>query len=260
MTKTLITTNKHSTHQRGFTIVELMIAMAVFQVVLMITLVSYMQISKFYTKSINAARLQQTAGNVVDEISRSIQNTGGLVASSDLFSAVNAADPSGPQDRTNTRNITVDTKTIDGNAFSVLCVDSTRYFYRLSVVEPGDKMPNGSDARLGDHAFISETMVSPSACGTPVGAPANYRVILGQNMSLVRFGVASTGTSASTFNIWIMAAYTSDIDDIDTTYISPAATNVRPTTDSYVACKGGSTRQFCAVTNISTTVVRRIGL
>lgn len=244
---------------QGFTIIELMVAMAVFQIVLMITLVSYMQISKYYQKSINSARLQQIAGNVVDEISRSIQNTGGLVTSSDLFSAVDS--PGGAQDRTNTKSVTtVGMATINGNVFSKLCVDSTRYFYRLGAIEPGDTLPNGSAAQLGDHAFLSETMVSPSACATDVSAAANYRIVLGQNMSLVRFGVAQNPATPSSYNIWLMAAYTSEVDDIDTTNIEPTDPTKQPTVDSYVGCIGGSNRQFCAATNISTTVVRRIGL
>lgn len=63
----------------GFTIIELLIAMAVFSVVLLVLTTGMLQISRLYYKGITTAKTQETARQVMDEISRSIQFGGGTV-------------------------------------------------------------------------------------------------------------------------------------------------------------------------------------
>ena len=242
-----------SNKQRGFTIVELLVAMAVFQVILVGSLVAYLQISRFYQKSINAARLQQVSNTVVAEISRSIQNTGGLV-SGNLFNAIDVQN--GNQDKAASKTIGLSyTTTINGNTFKVLCVDVNRYLYRLDAVEPGS-----SATQAGQHVFMSDALPSAAACDPATNIfPINgtYRVILGENMSLKGFGVSQI--NGALYNVWMNAAYTSDVTDIDTTAYATDAAGI-PLDNAYISCKGGSGRQFCAVSNVKTVATRRIGL
>jgi type II secretory pathway pseudopilin PulG len=250
--------NTLNSKNKGFTIVELLVAMAVFQVILVVTLLAYMQISRFYQKSINAARLQQVSNNVVDEITRTIQNTGGLVVVNNSMLGGEGID----RNATTKAIYTTADKSLassSGNKdFKVLCVDTTRYLYRLDENEVGDS------ANLGDHVFMSDTLTSPAACGENFPAPGSTaRVILWKDMSLQSFGVLKNGLdiNGNSYNVWINASYTSDFDDIQKSSgfpVSPAYT--QPGVNEYISCKGGSGRQYCAVTNINTTVVRRIGL
>lgn len=242
--------------QTGFTIVELLVAMAVFQVILISTLIAYMQISRFYQKSINTARLHQISTDTVNEIARSIQNTGGLVAS-DLFNDVNVS--GGDQNRRDSQSVIIPATTIvyNGIPYRVVCVDTTRYLFNTDIVETGeDAGAAGFAAPSVQHAFMSDTLPSASACGAPFPQNGKYRIILGKNMRVYSFGVAASGSSL--YNIWINLAFTSDPADIDTSaFVLNAGV---PTAGSYIACKGGAGSQYCAVANTSTTVVRRIGL
>lgn len=58
--------------QRGFTIIELMIATSVFSVVLLLCTFGLMQIGKLYYKGISSTRTQNTARSVLDSISQDI--------------------------------------------------------------------------------------------------------------------------------------------------------------------------------------------
>jgi len=243
--------------QRGFTIVELLVAMAVFQVILMITLAGYMQISRFYQKSINTARLHQISNDIVNEVSRSIQNSGGMVAG-DLSNNLNIS--GGAQNKTDAQAVVIPVNDIvlSGNSFHVVCIDTARYLYRADVIEPGNETALLT-ANPGLHAFIADTLPTAAACSSAAFPNSgSYRVILGKNMSVHSFGVSGAATSAL-YNVWINTAFTSDMNDLDLSAFSLSSGGV-PTPGSYISCRGGSGSQYCAVSNVSTTVARRIGL
>jgi prepilin-type N-terminal cleavage/methylation domain-containing protein len=67
------------TGQRGFTIVELMIATAVFSVVLLLCATGLLQIGRSYYKGVTTARTQEVARSIIDEVAQSIQFSGGAV-------------------------------------------------------------------------------------------------------------------------------------------------------------------------------------
>ena len=233
-------------NKKGFTIVELLIAMAVFQLVLVLSMFAYLNISRYYQKTINSNRLQQVTNNTVDEIARSIQNTGGLLGGSYLTAIDVDTNAGNVQDKTDTKTVTTNLDmTVGGTSFKVTCVDTTRYFYRLNVREQGGAITN-----YANHAFMSDQINSPNTCGTATpGSVTPLRLILGQDMWLYGFTIANSGMR---YDITMNAVYTSDNSDVDTSTLTA--------TPSYVSCKGGSGRQFCAASNVSTTVTRRIAL
>ena len=238
---------KHSnTNKKGFTIVELLIAMAIFQIVLVLSMFAYLNISKYYQKTINSNRLQQVTNNTVDEIARSIQSTGGLLGGSYLTAIDVDTNAGNVQDKTDTKTVTTNLDmTIGGTSFKVTCIDTTRYFYRLNVREQGGAITN-----YANHAFMSDQLNSPNTCATASpGSVSALRLILGQDMWLYGFAITNNG---SLYNISINAVYTSESDDVDTTNLTASP--------PYVSCKGGTGRQFCAASNVSTTVTRRIAL
>lgn len=64
-----------SNQQQGFTIVELMIATAVFSTILLLATIGVLNIGRLYYKGITTSRTQETARSVADEVARSIQLT-----------------------------------------------------------------------------------------------------------------------------------------------------------------------------------------
>lgn len=63
----------------GFTIVELLIASAVFSVVLILCTTAMLQIGRVYYKGITSSQTQEAARSIMDEITRSIQFSGGTI-------------------------------------------------------------------------------------------------------------------------------------------------------------------------------------
>lgn len=237
---------KNKPNKKGFTIVELLIAMAIFQVVLVLTMFAYLSISRYYQKTINSNRLQQVTNNTVDEIARSIQTTGGLLGGSYLTAIDVDTNTGNVDDRTDTQTVSTNLDmSLGGTSFKVTCVDTTRYFYRLNVREQGGDVSN-----YVNHAFLSDQINSPNTCSsTQPGSISPLRVILGQDMWLYGFSISQSGAR---YAISINAIYTSEIDDVDTTGMTSSP--------AYVSCKGGAGREFCAASNVNTTVTRRIAL
>lgn len=67
--------NNHPLDKRkdGFTIIELLIATAVFSVVLMVFLAAFLRISQLFYKGVNMSNTQETARNVLQDISDDLQ-------------------------------------------------------------------------------------------------------------------------------------------------------------------------------------------
>jgi prepilin-type N-terminal cleavage/methylation domain-containing protein len=59
--------------QKGFTVIELLIATAVFSLVLVVFLAAFLRISQIFYKGVNMSRTQETARNIVQNISDDIQ-------------------------------------------------------------------------------------------------------------------------------------------------------------------------------------------
>lgn len=77
--------NQRSLNARGFTVVEMMVATAVFSVVLLVCSIGLIQISRSFYKGVTVTTTQETARGVIDEIANSItysgSNPSGLLSS-----------------------------------------------------------------------------------------------------------------------------------------------------------------------------------
>lgn len=117
--------------QKGFTIVELMIATAAFSIILLLATGSIMEIGKLYYKALTQSKTQETARNISEEVTRSIQ-----------FSKFSKEVPDP------TRN--------------QFCIGDTRYTYEFNQkIDPADT------SRIGIKA---SRISSADSCATP-GAP-----------------------------------------------------------------------------------------
>ncbi|HLC91522.1 MAG TPA: type II secretion system protein [Candidatus Saccharimonadales bacterium] len=64
---------QNHTHQRGFTIIEMMISTVVFSLILLLVTYGILQIGRTYTKGVTETKTQQTARAVMDAITQDIQ-------------------------------------------------------------------------------------------------------------------------------------------------------------------------------------------
>ncbi len=198
--------------QRGFTIPELLIATAVFSVVLVAAMTVFFTIGHLFFKGVTITQTQQAAKKVLDSIS------------SDIGDSTNVGAP------------TASAKP----GVNWLCIDSARYTYTKKQVD------------LDQHDYTDkfglyrETTRPGTACSDPFGAGGtainannDAEELLSNKMRLSNLAVSCNQTLC---DLDVVVSYGDD--DL----FNNAALAVP-------ACKPGLTSsQFCAVTNLSTSV------
>lgn len=239
---------------RGFTILELMIALTILSVILVMSSVILIQIGAFYVKGVNIANLQAANREVVSDISQSIQ-----------FGASKPVACTVPASKVNCYAGISPAGAPTVNSIYSYCVDNTRYSYVLDHelgFDPGD--PNAVPpvaSRTTPHVLWKDTMVSPNdPClpmnidlatpTSPLTAPSKgdgYE-LMPEHSRITRF-LVEENSSYGTFNIAIWMAY-GDSDLVRSNFAQ--AVPLLPT------CRGGSGTQFCAVSGINTQVIRRL--
>ncbi len=196
---------KIDSNNKGFTIIELLIATAVFSVVLMLVTYGILQIGKSYYKGINATRTQEVARNVIEEISRAIQFSGGQVTNTS---------PGSPRH---------------------FCVDNNRFSYALDQQVGPNNAPN---------ALVVDKQAS---CTAPldlnVAPPAGARSLLPTGMRLAKMEVTKQNYGQNLYTVTVRVVYG------DTDLLDPA---------THSSCRSTAGSQFCAVSELSTTVQKRI--
>lgn len=116
-------------NNRGFTILELLIATAVFSTILLLCSYALIQIGRVYYKGITMTRTQETARTIMEDIAQSIQFSG---------QGVNVLAPSG--------------------GLKGICIDSRRYSYREGI-----KLGNNPSR----HVLVADDGVACGS-GTPI--------------------------------------------------------------------------------------------
>jgi prepilin-type N-terminal cleavage/methylation domain-containing protein len=201
--------------QKGFTIVELMIATLVFSTVLLVVTVGIIQITRVYYKGLNEAATQDTVRSIADTISQSIQFGGG--------------------DVTPTPGRTLNTVSF--------CVGNTQYTYR-SGYQLVDGTPDNSNGKhQSNQGLISRTL--PGCNGASPNASTG-REMLSPKMRLSELTVKQDANEPDLYKITVRVAFGDDdlLND---------STGPKPT------CKSTAGSQFCSVSELTTTVVKRIG-
>ncbi len=214
----------------GFTIIELIIATAVFSIILLMATFALLQIGRTYYKGITTNKTQQTSRNVTDEISRAIQFSG-----------------SGITETTN-----------DSKPF---CIGDQRYSYKLN-----QQVENSINTPLnqGYHALVVDSYAgcngsSPKISGFDTANPGESghpagRELLETHMRLAKLVVKKIADS-NLYQVTIRVVY-GDSDLLD----DKLDANGNPGTDG-VRDSCSSTRQggqFCAVSELSTVVEKRL--
>ncbi len=142
-----------SKNQKGFTIIELMIATTVFSVILLVASAAIIQIGKVYYKGLISARTQENARYIMENVSRDLQfsNTNGLQRHKD---------PDKPY--------------TDARAY---CIGSNKYTYYLNT-----------QVVSGTHGLILSD-ATPGDCSPNTNPTDDDREMLGANTRLLRFDI-----------------------------------------------------------------------
>jgi prepilin-type N-terminal cleavage/methylation domain-containing protein len=163
-------------NQKGFTVIELTMASAVFAVVLLLVTFGLLQIGRAFSKSVNEAKTQEAVRLITDDIARSIKFSGADI-----------------------------TPTIIANGSSMgTCVGNRRYSYRL------DSQING-----GSHAFVIDAMkdgCNGSTQAQNLSGAIVGREMLGQRMWLDQFSVTPITGSDDFWRIQVRVIYGDAID------------------------------------------------
>jgi prepilin-type N-terminal cleavage/methylation domain-containing protein len=214
-----------SSVQSGFTIAELLIATAIFSVILTGALFGFIQIGRMFYKGVSVTQTQETTRQIVNTVKDNIQ----------LAASVSSAQ--------------------SGNGYSYYCVGNNRYTYSLGrKVELAASPNHNADGNFG---LLYDKLPGSTACATPCAsncpdASVAFREpieLLGNKMRLGRFDVVQADPSK-----------TPDLYKIDV-YIIYGDDEILSYTDednpASAFCSGSlSIQQFCAVSKLSTTVYR----
>lgn len=246
------------TDQKGFTIVELMVALTVLSVLLLVATVTLTEIGRMYNKGVTEATVQDTDRNIVNDISGALAYGG-----TTPFSCTDQT----TQVQTSSGNVNSSVTCAAGHT-QVLwqgvqldiysyCIDTTRYSYVL------DKQVVAASPTSNQlyHGLWRDTMTSNAACnplditkdpatGVPsdsASQPGSGSELIPLRMELTRFRVEEVQpTGSGLYTVGVTLAY----GDMDLLSIS--------STDGSVQCNGDSGQEFCGVSNLDTVVDRRL--
>lgn len=213
----------------GFTIIELLLATAVFSLVLLGALAGFLRTGNLFYKGVSLTQTQATAKQIMDDVSANISN-------SSVVTAPNQ-DPS--------------------TGYAWYCIGNSRYTYTFNPV--GQGAINFSSG--GNYGLIKDTVTScPIPCDTVCNSQEstidNGTEMLGANMKLDQFLICSTNAASKLYTVNLTVVYDST-GNSNPTSAPPTSCNPAPGTPAYTPpdCTGNTQQQqFCAVSNLTTSV------
>lgn len=245
-------------NQKGFTIVELLMSMAVFSTIILIATVGIVMMGRRYYKGVTTARTQEAARSLEDDLSRIVQVSGNGTVNDAYSYLRNGPSPSDPEF----------TPTQDGYyGVRVVCLGDVRFSYVLNSPIKNDVtdtqkditkyhalwmdrlVPGGSclPSSISENDFAQQMPNIPGSDTTDAGK-AFRRELLGNNMRLTNFKVENVGNSNQLYKINISIAYGDDeLFNLD---------NVNPVNNTCKSISDGG--QFCATAGLETYVKRRL--
>lgn len=217
-------------NKKGFTIIELLIATVVFAVILLVITGAVVQFSRLYYKGVVTSRTQQTARNIIEDISGSIQYSGG--SSFEPHFPNYAAPP------------------ILSGSDGYFCIGSKRYSFVLG------RQLNTTQRHVLVRDDDPDCAASYPSLATPALDP-DASELIGENMQLLYVNVEDNiGGNANLYKITVRVAYGQESDMSDTTTLLGA-----PGTDGIMdICQPtGIGGEFCSISELSTVVAKRTG-
>ncbi len=219
---------------KGFTIIELLIATAVFSTILLLASNAVVQIGRLYYKGLTSTLTQEAARATSEDVSRAIQlgNRGD----------VNRSDDAGK----------------DFDDPKAVCIGDTRYTYAIN------RQIGGSTG--GPHALWVDQAPDGGCPTVDLNIPtpsADGRELLGPNMRLLNFEINDI-SPLSVYNVKVVVGYGDN--ELLTHYnqqgelVDLSGDGAIDQNDSGMAqCElGGIGSNFCAISALDTVVKRRI--
>ena len=216
----------HAHTQKGFTIVELMIATLVFSTVLTLITVGVLYFTNMYYKGANLTNAQRTVRLITDDISQAIQ-----FSNSGVFWG----------------------HTADAQPISVLCIGSRRYSYMPGRIVTSDGNPYVSGDTAGYHGLVADTVSAGCASADTAVSGFESKALSGsQPLELLgnRFRLTDLEVnpkSNHTYEIKVSVAYG------DKDLLKNGAT-----TGYDVQCESTTGSQYCATAKLTTIVQKRL--
>lgn len=235
----MITRSK--TNQKGFTIIELMIATSVLSVILVLVATVMINIGNLYYKGVNQSRVQDNVRAITDDVSQQLKFAGGNGSLS--FGNANYTAASGQN------HYTVNT----------VCFNSIRYSYVLGqkIGDSSQPDPGGTGWQI-DHVLWRDSY--SGLCGQNVpelgqtnpynglGTPGTDGTeMIASNSRLTDYNI-SQDPSTNSYQITVGVAYGD----------SDLLTATQGTQANSVLCKGGTGDQYCATSFLQTNVGQRL--
>lgn len=240
---------------KGFTIIELMIALSVLSIILVIASALMTRIGATYTKGVNAANLQNANRNIMSDLTSALQLSGsapsGCPTGNDIGTTCYTA-----------------LESVPGADVYAYCIGATRYSYILNREQGDDPsyLTYGSQTHQTQphtsHVLWRDTMMNTASCNPldisqPMPAPfsgdsdvtvagSGYDMVP-DHMRLGRFKITQVTppNNSGVYNLDVWMAYgDSDLVNEDAS--------------GHATCNGDKGSQFCSVSNISSTVGRRL--
>jgi prepilin-type N-terminal cleavage/methylation domain-containing protein len=213
--------------EKGFTIVELMIATSVLSVILLLVTTMMIGIGVLFAKGVNQAKVQDAVRSTVDEISQQLELT------------------SQKPDR--------GTQNIGGVLVNIYCIGSNRYSYVQNI-----KIGTGGlqhvlwrdNPKAGCQTDTAANLTIPSP---NIGGDAtNGTELVTPNSRLTAFCIGTLAADGSTCTYNFVSPYTISIGIAygDDDLLNLAGINS--------TCNGVTGQQFCATSSLSTTVANRL--
>ena len=222
-------TRRTTTGQRGFTIVEFMIATSVFGVVLLIVTAAVLYISRQYQNSLYASSTQAATSNLVDTVAQSIKFSSTPISSTSHASGTKS-----------------------------YCIGTKQYLYVVGKqVDGGNaatKTRNAVIARQNSNCTLESIITSQ-----PSGSPQE---LLGRGMRLSKLTITTSPASPALYTVSARVVYGDDdllcSPSVSGSCSSSATMSAVDLARSDIICRPQSGSEFCAVSELSSTVYRRL--
>ena len=220
--------------QTGFTIVELMVATAVFSMVLMVILFGVLSFSRAYYSGVNKATTQNTARAIVNDVAESIQFSG--------------------------ENITTTPMAQSAGTKYYFCAGGASYYYVL-----GNLYDGGTPSAVNPGLYEE-----PGGCSAIFSSSTNGKELLAPNLRITYLSLEQSPTNPRLFTIGLGLAYgESDLLCNGSKGTAPGgcAPSASPnaqhmyiagTNPEDVTCRAATGYEFCAHAGLSTTVSLRV--
>lgn len=219
-------------NERGFTLVELMVATAVFSTLLLAVTAATLSIGRSYQRSMYASNTQAAASNIVDTLAQSVR-----------FSKTATA--------------------VSGNAASgtaTQCVGDQQILYTY-----GRLVGDVSSATASKYGVVIRP-VTPGCVVTPIHTASptlsGQKELLARGMRLSNLRITDQGAGA--YQVLVRVVYGEDdllcSDSVagSCTPGSATLTAAQLQQSRDLRCKPGRGSEFCAATELSTTVYKRL--